>query len=68
MKVHSVTLTTSLTASAACEGVGVLGCLQRRVGVKHDLVATCVHLCVFLLCVETILLQIKTKGTFVRVR
>lgn len=32
----------------ACKSVGVLGCLQRCVGVKHDLVGTCAHLCVFL--------------------
>lgn len=47
-KVCSVTLTTSLPVFVASKSVGVLGCLQRCVGVKHDLVGMCAHLCVFL--------------------
>lgn len=46
--VWNETLTMSPTVSVACKSVGVLGCLQRCVGVKHDLVDTRVHLCVFL--------------------
>lgn len=48
MKVCSVILTTSLLVFVAYKSVGVLGCLQRCVGVKHDLVGMCAHLCVFL--------------------
>lgn len=66
MKVHSVTLTTRLTVSVACKSVGVLGCLQRCVGVKHDLVGMCVHLCVCLFWAETTLFQNTSKTTYVR--
>lgn len=44
----TLSLETSLPVFVACKSVGVLGCLQRCVGVKHDLVGMRAHLCVFL--------------------
>lgn len=65
VEVRSVTLITSLTVSVVCRSVGVFDCLQRCVGVKHDLAAVCMHSCVFLFRVETTWLQNISKSTYV---
>lgn len=66
-KVLSVTVRAGLAVFVACRSVGVLGCLQRCVGVKHDLVGMCAHLCVFLFVLRQYCSRICQKTMFLLV-